>query len=288
MTNISRTEQQFLAFQRSQVRGCMLGGALGDAMGNPKGLFQSLRAGITEPDTDAHCMVAQITDATQMTLFTAEGLIRARVRAIVKEATAGQETFFVHTAYLRWLETQEYSGPPPAHGPCNMEAQQGLVRSGWLRQQTWLYSRRSPGKASLSGLRHNLIEYPDTELDGRPGRVNPDSKGCGPVMRSAPFGLTNFEPRRVFTVAANSAKITHGHPTAYYAAGTFATIIAYTLKGHSLEQATARAMWHLAQHCGHEETTAALHVAIDLGAVSRISLRERGVGGRLTAWDAVI
>ncbi|WP_322973818.1 ADP-ribosylglycohydrolase family protein [Actinacidiphila oryziradicis] len=253
----------------------MLGGALGDGMGNPEGWFQSFRAGVTEPDADAEGVVAQVTDATQMTLFTAEGLIRARVRAIVKEVDAGQETFFIHDAYLRWLETQEYSGPPSARGSSDMDtAQHDRVRSGWLRQQTWLYARRSPGKASLSGLRHDFIPHPDTELDGSPGRVNPESKGCGTVMRSAPFGLTGFDPERTFRVAANSAKITHGHPTGYYAAGTFATIIAYILEGCPIERATHHAMWHLAQHRGHEETTTALRAAVDLAAEGRPTIEK--------------
>jgi ADP-ribosylglycohydrolase len=234
-------------------------------MGNPAGLFQSLRAGVTEPGANAEGVVAQVTDATQMTLFTAEGPIRARVRALVKEATAGQETFFIHDAYLRWLETQEYSGPQPARGSSDMDtAQHHRVRSGWLRQQTWLYARRSPGKASLSGLRHESIPDPDTELDGSPGPVNSESKGCGTVMRSAPFGLTGFDSERTFKVAANSAKITHGHPTGYYAAGTFATIIAYLLDDESIERATLRAMAILGRHHGHWETTKALRAALGL------------------------
>ncbi|WP_326581733.1 ADP-ribosylglycohydrolase family protein (plasmid) [Actinacidiphila glaucinigra] len=289
MASESYEDRRFQAFRRSQIRGCLLGGALGDALGNPAGLFQSLRKGAVEPVADVSGIVAQVTDATQMTLFTAEGLIRARVRALIKEVTAGQETFFIHDAYLRWLETQENSGPPPASGRSDMEASQhSRVRSGWLRQQSWLYARRSPGKASLNGLRHEFVALPDAEIDGTRGPVNPGSKGCGAVMRSAPIGLTGFDPRRTFTVAANSAKITHGHPTGYYAASALATIIAYILQGYPIDRATHCAMSHLTKHRGHEETSTALRGAIDLAAVGRpTSDKVRSLGAGWVADEAL-
>lgn len=138
-------------------------------------------------------------------------------------------------------------------------------RTGWLRQQTWLYARRAPGNACVSGLRYEHI--PDTlgEL-GAPGPVNPDSKGCGTVMRSAPFGLTGMPVRRAFEFAARCAQITHGHPTGYYAAGAFAAMIGHLLDGDSLEGAVLRSMELLARYPGHEETTAALRKAVDLAA----------------------
>ncbi|MEU9138962.1 ADP-ribosylglycohydrolase family protein [Streptomyces sp. NPDC048404] len=190
-------------------------------------------------------------------------LIRARVRAIVKEATAGQETFFVHDAYLRWLETQEHGGPQPARH------EHDRIRSGWLRRQALLYARRAPGNACLTGLRHEYVPYPDTELDGRPGPVNSDSKGCGSVMRSAPFGLTDFTPDRAFTVAANCARMTHGHPTGYYAAGAFAALITHLRRGRSLAQATLTVLDHLAGHRGSDEVIVALTTACDLAEKGR-------------------
>ena len=66
--------------------GCMLGGAVGDALGAPVE-FQSLSqirqkygsAGINDYD-EAYGRIGAITDDTQMTLFTAEGLLRAWTR----------------------------------------------------------------------------------------------------------------------------------------------------------------------------------------------------------------
>lgn len=72
---------------RDRVKGSLLGGALGDALG--AGIeFSSITeiraahgpSGVTGL-TRAYGHRAPITDDTQMTLFSAEGLIRASVRA---------------------------------------------------------------------------------------------------------------------------------------------------------------------------------------------------------------
>lgn len=75
---------------RDRVRGCLLGGALGDALGAPV-QFLTLgeirrrydENGIREFDS-AYGRRGAITDDTQMTLFTAEGLLRAHNRYVGK------------------------------------------------------------------------------------------------------------------------------------------------------------------------------------------------------------
>ncbi|WP_432015322.1 ADP-ribosylglycohydrolase family protein [Streptomyces cucumeris] len=254
------------AARRARIRGCLLGGAIGDALGNPVE-FLSLRAirethgeaGVTTLLPDGSGSVGLVTDDTQMTLFTAEGLIRAHARALSK-GIGGAETALVRNAYLRWLDTQNHPAPPPAPEAFDP------VRSGWLRHQPWLYARRAPGNACLSGLTEEHVPSPHDPLDGRPGPVNPGSKGCGTVMRSAPFGLAGLNPRDSFELAARCAQITHGHPTGYYAAGALAAMIACLLDGESLEGAALRTLELLVRYPGHEETTAALRAAIDLAA----------------------
>ena len=51
----------------------------------------------------------QVTDDTQMTLFTVEGLIRAGIR---RDRGIGFTVAVVHAAYDRWLDTQLLPGPP--------------------------------------------------------------------------------------------------------------------------------------------------------------------------------
>ena len=94
---------------RDRVRGCLLGGALGDALGAPVE-FESIGrirrqhgpGGLTGLVPDWRGAVGLITDDTQMTLFTVEGLIR------------GGDVAAVRRAYLRWLDTQQHRSPLPA------------------------------------------------------------------------------------------------------------------------------------------------------------------------------
>jgi ADP-ribosylglycohydrolase len=48
-----------------------------------------------------------------------------------------------------------------------------------------------------------------------------DSKGCGAVMRVAPCAFFS----NAFDCAADSGRMTHGHPTGYLATGLFADIL---------------------------------------------------------------
>jgi ADP-ribosylglycohydrolase len=236
---------------RSRVRGCLVGGALGDALG--AGIeFDSLEAiraahgeqGVTDL-VPAFGRRGAVTDDTQMTMFTMEGLIRAHVR---RETGAWHPPTDVHRAYLRWATTQADWGPDERD-----------PHTGWLAREEWLYARRAPGRACLSGLG-------DDRMGTLAEPKNPESKGCGTVMRSAPFGLlVGWDPALVFQLAIECAAQTHGHPTGYLAAGAFAVVVHALAHAEALEAAVLRAIGLLAAHPGHEETTVALRRA--LGAV---------------------
>ncbi|MFF4195109.1 ADP-ribosylglycohydrolase family protein [Nonomuraea sp. NPDC001831] len=257
---------------QDRIRGCLLGGAIGDALGAPIE-FESLREirrqhgqdGVTGYVTTWRGRRALVTDDTQMTLFTVEALIRDR--------TPGE----VRQAYLRWLDTQEHQAPPPADRP---------HRTGTLREEGWLYSRRAPGNACLSGLRQ---PFPGPSPSGAPGPVNPGSKGCGTVMRSAPFGLlAPYDADAAFELAAVCAQITHGHPTGYLAAGAFAAIVARVMAGEPLEAAVGHALGLLGGRPGHEETSGALRAALDLAASGPPSAEQvETLGGAWVAEEAL-
>ncbi|WP_432933365.1 ADP-ribosylglycohydrolase family protein [Microbispora sp. CA-135349] len=248
----------------ARVRGCLLGGAIGDALGAPVEFdpISAIRrdhgkAGLTDLTPDWRGRTGLITDDTQMTLFTAEGLIRAHVR--VRERGTCDEVQVIRHAYLRWLDTQEHRVPPPADD---------LVRTGRLREQAWLYSRRAPGNACLSGLR--AAPGPLAAL-GTPGPVNPNSKGCGTVMRSAPFGLATRDAEEAFTLAARCAQITHGHPTGYLAAGAFAALTCLLAQGALPAEAVPDSLALLGERPAHEETAAAIEAAVALAGTAEPS-----------------
>ncbi|MFJ8041042.1 ADP-ribosylglycohydrolase family protein [Kitasatospora sp. NPDC096147] len=234
---------------QDRVHGCLLGGALGDALGFPVegATWWTIQdrhgpSGVTGPVPDREGVVGRISDDTQLTLFTAEALLR-------DPSVPG-----VHQAYLRWLDTQEHPEPPPAGSAAH--------RTGRLREERWLYARRGPGRACLHGLAQGYAPDPQRPWDGTPGPVNPDSKGCGTVMRSAPFGFTGGS----FELAARCSLITHGHPTAAYAAGAYAFLVGELTAGQPLEPSVRRALALLARYPGHRETSTALERALALAA----------------------
>jgi ADP-ribosylglycohydrolase len=158
--------------------GCLLGGAVGDALGAAVE-FMSLAEirrqfgpdGLTDY-APAYGRLGAITDDTQMTLFTAEGLLQSPVHehygrpcSMWRLAIVGA----VHRAYLRWLHTQ---GTP--WNRRRMGKHEGLVN---VRE---LEARRAPGNTCLGALEASLEAKQPAPID---------SKGCGGVMRMAPAGL---------------------------------------------------------------------------------------------------
>jgi ADP-ribosylglycohydrolase len=251
-----------------RVRGTLLGGAIGDALGWPIEFLQleQIRerygpGGVEDflPGRDPGAP-QEITDDTQMTLFTAEGLLR--LPPGVDPAPV------LRHAYLRWLRTQREDGP-------------GMAPDGWLASHPFLYARRSPGQACMSGLSMQEREYRAPGQLGERGPVNSDSKGCGTVMRSAPFGLAGFGPDLAFTMAARCAQLTHGHPTGYLAAGVFAALIDRVLAGMELGVAVQHTIAQIEGGPASDETVAALRRAVavaDEGEPSPERVEQVGAG----------
>ena len=212
----------------ARARGCLLGGAVGDALGAATEFYSLAR--IREqfgPDgirdlVPAYGMRGAITDDTQMTLFTAEGLIRARSVLAEREFVLPGEQ--VRRAYLRWLDTQ-------GHLPLRLPS--GVTRlsllDGWLIEQPFLHHRRAPGHTCLSAL---------SNPNASPWAEN-WSKGCGGLMRMAPAGLAAVEGTfdDSFLTGVQCAHLTHGHPTGHLAAGAFAVMIERLARGEALADA---------------------------------------------------
>lgn len=202
------------------ARGCLLGGAIGDSLGAavefmswPQIQAKYGEYGILEFD-EAYGGVGLITDDTQMTLFTAEGLIRAYLR--LKTKGICHPPSVVGYAYIRWLLTQN------AHPTERSIEENARSAPSWLFDRREMHARRAPGNTCLSA----LVAY-----DHQPARNT--SKGCGTVMRSAPFG---FFPEP-WSLAAECAALTHGHPEAQISAGMFAQMIANRVRGMTLRKA---------------------------------------------------
>lgn len=235
------------------VRGCLLGGGVGDALGAPVEFMsaETIRKTYGPQGVADYVEFADgtgaITDDTQMTLFTAEGLLRAGVRMRERGICSPQSV--VHLAYLRWLKTQ---GTDPV---CDPE----ILNSGWLIKEKQLFRKRAPGMTCISSLKNF-----------RPDEVaHNNSKGCGTVMRMAPAGLM-CPPAEAFEYGCLFSALTHGHPTGITAGGAFAMLTAYLLEGKSLPLALELTEKHLQKFPEASETLAALQKAERAADISEL------------------
>lgn len=236
---------------RERFRGCLLGGAVGDALGAPVEFWSlaEIRARLGADGVTGYVGgEAAVTDDTQMTLFTAEGLIRASVRA--RSRGICHVPGVVHRGYLRWLYTQ---GVPWAH---NSAAAGADGPDGWLVMEQRLHRRRAPGNTCLSALQSGRAGSIDRPLN--------DSKGCGGVMRAAPVGLLIGEPEKAFQLGCEVAALTHGHPGGWLPAGVLAAVVALVVNGEALGAAVDLSRRMLASRPASEETARALDQAVAL------------------------
>lgn len=271
----------------SHARGCLLGGAVGDALGAPIEFLDwpAIRErfgdeGIAEP-APAFGRVGAITDDTQMTLWTAEAVLRGLTRA--QERGTGDPLTTMPGAYLRWLYTQD--GRLPGHFNANDRRHvigDTDTPAGWLLGVEGLHARRAPGNTCLTSLRSGLM--------GR--RTDPinDSKGCGGVMRVAPIALMHdASAETAFNHGCDAAALTHSHPTGWLAAGAFAAILVQLSEGMKLEDSVRRVIGRLRVESRHEETTRALEDALALYVRGTIPTPEgvESLGGGWVAEEAL-
>jgi len=176
--------------------GCMLGGAVGDALGyavefNSIDEIRRIYGENGISDYNLTNGVALISDDTQMTLFTANGILFAETRGYLR-GILGDYYIYIADSYNDWLRTQR----------CN--AKDRPITS-WILNDTRLHSLRAPGNTCLSALSDKRIGTVENHIN--------TSKGCGGVMRVAPIGLflgkNNMPLDRIARIGADAAAITH-------------------------------------------------------------------------------
>ena len=200
---------------QDRLRGSLIGGAIGDALGYPVEFIYSFEGiqkqygerGITRLDTKQHWLEdteqagkAVVSDDTQMTLFTANGLLNAKKQGISLK-------YGICRAYIEWYLTQIGKKSPK-------------YRDCWLSDVPELNHRRAPGNTCMSSL--------DDIYRGKDPMNN--SKGCGGVMRIAPIPLYAAVQDRMSIeeaglLAGEAAEITHQHPLGYISAALMSHVI---------------------------------------------------------------
>jgi len=225
------------------VRASLLAGAMGDSLGADIEFLSLAQIRRHFPDGIADLPVhnrvrGAITDDTQMTLFSAEGVIRADVRAALKGICHPPSV--VHHALLRWFRTQGYTPKTK-------------IDTIGLMTDARLVARRAPGNTCLSSLMQA------TQFGKA---ANNDSKGCGAIMRVAPAGLSP-ERGQVRDLAVETSALTHGHPSGQFAAAAWAEMLADVALGGDLEtSATSMVRVYGALDDG-QETADAIAAALD-------------------------
>ncbi len=198
---------------QDRLRGCLLAGAAGDALGyaveflSEEMIFRHWgERGITVYRLkDGR---AGFSDDTQMTLFTANGLLLAAARK-------QDPLTCIRDCYRDWLITQ---GEQPAWT---------APGTAWLAREAELCHRRAPGRTCISYLLYDNLGSPEDPRN--------QSKGCGGVMRSAPIGLIAMADDEADLLAARAAALTHGHELGYLPAAMLAHLVrCLALKGMDL------------------------------------------------------
>lgn len=200
---------------QDRIRGSLIGGAIGDALGYPVEFIYSYEEiqkrygerGITRLDTNQHWLgedeqvgKAVVSDDTQMTLFTANGLLNAkRQKSNMK--------YSICRAYIEWYLTQ-------------VGKWSNKYKDCWIARIPELNKRRAPGNTCMSSL---YAIY-----SGREAMNN--SKGCGGVMRIAPIPLYAAVDNRMDILdadklAGDAAEITHQHPLGFISAALMSHVV---------------------------------------------------------------
>lgn len=205
------------------IRGSLMAGAAGDALGYPVEFMSRNtilkrygKEGITKFEIDRNGK-ALVSDDTQMTLFTANGILMGITRGAMR-GIGGQPENYVDGAYLDWYYTQtgikaKILGDNDFHYT-------------WLRDLPELAHRRAPGITCLSAC-ESLFQRQ---------RPNNNSKGCGGIMRVAPMGLLDasykvkndkgiYSSKYLAEAGAKIAKTTHLHPLGYLPAALLTLLI---------------------------------------------------------------
>jgi len=218
LSSIKETEVHLNA-----IRGCIYGGAVGDALGYPvefldeESIFAQYGSrGISAYEKDRNSGKALISDDTQMSLFTANGLLVGDTRGKTR-GIRGWPRAYVAKAYQDWLKTQQSTMQ-------EVNRHKRYTDAGgfsWLLDIPELYSRRAPGTTCLSALRE------DSEYDDYVKAARNHSKGCGGIMRVAPLAVNyhNLDLEKLDMEGAQLAAITHGHSLGYMPAAVLVHII---------------------------------------------------------------
>lgn len=259
-----------------KYRGCLLGGAAGDALGYAIEFDreEAIAArygsrGIRDYQLDERGL-APFSDDTQMTLYTANSLL-CSLAALSAHASGGaqpsgsvQASSDTHAAGSAHAsgDASTLASPTPASPALVSPAALAAYAPAQMAQfyVEWMYTQVSP--YPLAEPKAWISSLPELFASRAPGvtcmnaceamangakAVN-NSKGCGGIMRMAPVGLINtcpsFSGVELQRLGAQLAELTHCHELGWMPAGVFAHIVSLLSRDEasSVREAAAQAL----------------------------------------------
>lgn len=219
----------------NKLMGCLLGGAVGDALGAPVEVLFSLEkiraaygaGGIRDLsyyDSSWEAIeqkgVGAITDDTTMCLTTLAAMLMAK-----------DDMRFVHhyawQGYLNWGAKQEAGEGLTAHID---------LRINWIDTVKPFWFGCGAGRGTIAALQtgkcgttDDPVMY-DTEIRGK--KIAGPNDGCGGMMRVAPLAFLRDDS---FRLGIENAAITHAGETAQLASGAVALMVERAAAGDSLD-----------------------------------------------------
>ncbi len=198
--------------QENRLRGCLLGMAVGDAMGAAveKKTYEEIcetygPAGLLGYDTVNG--LAEITSYTQVAAFALNGLLLGISRGQSHDAMA-----YVTMALKEWASVQHLPRDP-------------YRRNCWLRGIPAFRRRKCMDPRTLDALTRDVL--------GTPKRPANQAEGPGSLTVAAAMGMY-FHPERtqfpkIGLLGAQAVALTHGEPSAFLSGSVLAYVIAAIL-----------------------------------------------------------
>lgn len=248
-----------------KYRGCLLGGAAGDALGYAIEFDreETIAAhygsrGIRDYQLDERGL-APFSDDTQMTLYTANSLL-CSLAALSTQASGGSQA----SSSAPVSSDTHAAGGAPAPAPATLPSPAALAAYAPAQMAQfyveWMYTQVSP--YPLAEPKAWISSLPELFASRAPGvtcmnaceamangakAVN-NSKGCGGIMRMAPVGLINtcpsFSGVELQRLGAQLAELTHCHELGWMPAGVFAHIVSLLARDEasSVREAATQAL----------------------------------------------
>lgn len=175
--------------------------------------------------------VMRFSDDTQMSLVAANAIIFRQTRWSLR-GIAPMPLDIAYRGYREWASRQYGSYDPDSVHQSHL----------WILKVPEISIPRAPGNTCMD----RLLNHPE------PGTVENranDSKGCGGVMRVAPYGLV-FPIDAAVRFAIDDAASTHGHELGWLSAGAFAGIISCIMEDKGLKDSIREAVSFMDSHYG--------------------------------------